>query len=237
MPTPPDAHPAEPAERPALPAALLLVTFVTGAVDAVSFLGLGHVFTANMTGNVVLLGFAVAGASGLSVRASALGLASFLTGAVAGGRAGRKLSPRSQRQWLVLAGSVECALLGIATLCALGMTVDSPFSRQWAIIVLTALAMGWRNATVRRLGVADLTTTNVLTTTLTGLAADSSIAGGPGTHAARRVGAVVAMFTGALVGAVLVLHVALAWPLALATGIALVATFVYTSDAAAPAAA
>jgi uncharacterized membrane protein YoaK (UPF0700 family) len=236
MPTTPEANPAEPAGRPALLAGLLLLTFVTGAVDAVSFLGLGHVFTANMTGNVVFLGFALAGASGLSVKASALGLASFLAGAVAGGRAGRVLSPRSRRHWLTLAGTVETTLLAAATLAALGVTVDSPFSRQSVIIVLTALAMGWRNATVRHLGVADLTTT-VLTMTLTGLAADSSIAGGPNPRTARRAGSVLAMFAGALVGAVLVLHVALAWPLALATVIALVATFVYTSDAAAPAAA
>jgi uncharacterized membrane protein YoaK (UPF0700 family) len=139
------------------------------------------------------------------------------------------MAPRSRRHWLVLGGSVECGLLAVATLCALGVTADSGFGRQWPIIVLTALAMGWRNATVRRLGIPDLAT-NVLTTTLTGLAADSSIAGGSNTHTMRRVGSVVAMFGGALVGAVLVLHVALAWPLALATGVALVATFVYSSD-------
>src|SRR5262249_59224931 len=65
---------------------LLALTFVTGIVDAVSYLGLGHVFTANMTGNVVLLGFAVAGASGLSVTRSSLSLVAFLAGAVCGGR-------------------------------------------------------------------------------------------------------------------------------------------------------
>src|SRR5213078_4299680 len=54
--------------------ALFGLTFVTGVIDAVSFLGLGHVFTANMTGNVVLLGFAVAGASGLSVARAVLSL-------------------------------------------------------------------------------------------------------------------------------------------------------------------
>ncbi len=47
-------------------AALLILTFSTGLIDAVSFLGLGHVFTANMTGNIVFLGFAVAGTPGLS---------------------------------------------------------------------------------------------------------------------------------------------------------------------------
>src|SRR6478609_3635772 len=108
-----------------LPGALLTLTLVTGMVDAVSFLGLGHVFTANMTGNVVFLGFAVAGASGLSVRASAIGLVSFLAGAVAGGRFGLERSGRSRRRWLTLAGGTEVVLLGAATVCAIGVTADS----------------------------------------------------------------------------------------------------------------
>jgi len=41
------------------PVVLLALTGVTGLVDAISFLGLGSIFTANMTGNVVLLGFAI----------------------------------------------------------------------------------------------------------------------------------------------------------------------------------
>ena len=44
------------------PLILFVMTAVTGVVDAVSFLALGHVFTANMTGNIVFLGFALAGA-------------------------------------------------------------------------------------------------------------------------------------------------------------------------------
>jgi hypothetical protein len=65
---------------------LLLMTVATGIVDAVSFLALGRVFTANMTGNVVLLGFAFAGVPGLSISRSALALLAFLFGAVLGGR-------------------------------------------------------------------------------------------------------------------------------------------------------
>ena len=62
------------------------VDLVTGLVDSVSYLTFGHVFVANMTGNVVLLGFALAGAHGLSVPASLAALAAFLLGALAGGR-------------------------------------------------------------------------------------------------------------------------------------------------------
>ncbi len=65
--------------------ALLVLTFTTGLVDAVSYLGLGRVFAANMTGNVVLLGFGIAGAAGLPVIAPIVSLAAFLLGAAVGG--------------------------------------------------------------------------------------------------------------------------------------------------------
>src|SRR5205085_10819173 len=65
--------------------ALLVLTFTTGLVDAVSYLGLGRVFTANMTGNIVFLGFGIAGSGGLPVVAPLVSLGSFLVGAGAGG--------------------------------------------------------------------------------------------------------------------------------------------------------
>src|ERR1700753_3025504 len=69
-----------------LPPLLLGLTFVTGLVDAFSYLLLGHVFVANMTGNVVFLGFALAGATGFSIPASLAALGSFVCGALVGGR-------------------------------------------------------------------------------------------------------------------------------------------------------
>src|SRR6202167_4022789 len=72
-----------------LPPLLLAMTIVTGLVDAFSYLVLGHVFVANMTGNVVFLGFAVAGTPGFSIGASAAAVASFCFGALAGGRVGK----------------------------------------------------------------------------------------------------------------------------------------------------
>jgi uncharacterized membrane protein YoaK (UPF0700 family) len=50
--------------RHPLARALLVLTLTTAIVDAVSYLGLGHVFTANMTGNIVFLGFGIAGSGG-----------------------------------------------------------------------------------------------------------------------------------------------------------------------------
>ena len=215
-----------------LPATLLLLTATTGLVDAVAFLGLGRVFTANMTGNVVFLGFAIAGAKGLSVSASVLALVCFLAGALAGGRLAVAMDQRTRRQWMVIATSGEALLLAGAVVAAIGVPVNGTFGQRWPIVALTAAAMGVRNATVRRLGAADLTTT-VLTLTLTGLAADSSFAGGTNPRPVRRVGSVVAMFTGALVGAVLVLHHGLVWPLAIACGLAVIAgvSFLVQPDA------
>jgi uncharacterized membrane protein YoaK (UPF0700 family) len=65
-----------------LPPALYALTVSTGFIDAVSYLGLGKVFTANVTGNVVLLGFGVAGAGGLPTVAPLVSLGVFLAGAV-----------------------------------------------------------------------------------------------------------------------------------------------------------
>src|SRR3989441_10510031 len=83
-------------ERPAsLPLLLLALTVTTGLIDAVSVLGLGRVFTANMTGNVVFLGFALARVPGFSLVRSLAALAAFLAGAVIGG--GLPLRPRGVR--------------------------------------------------------------------------------------------------------------------------------------------
>ncbi len=75
--------------------------------------------------------------------------------------------------------------------------------------------MGAQNATARKLAVADLTTT-VLTLTITGIAADSALAGATGARAARRLISVTAMLLGALAGALLVLHVHIVYPLVIA---------------------
>src|SRR2546428_13188913 len=92
---------AEAALDDRLPPALLVLTGVTGLVDAVSFLGLGHIFTANMTGNVVFLGFAAAGVPGLSVARSSTSLVAFLAGAALGGRLRVAMAGVSRRRWLL----------------------------------------------------------------------------------------------------------------------------------------
>jgi len=198
-----------------LPVLLLMLSLVTGLVDSVSYLALGHVFVANMTGNVVLLGFAFAGAPGLSVPASLAALAAFLLGALAGGRIATRLSAHRGRH-LRTAAACAAPLLLIAFIVAAIAGQPVSGGARYALLVPMGLAMGLQNATARRLAVPDLTTT-VLTLTLTGIAADSRLAGGPGGHPARRVMAITAIFLGALVGALFVVHVDLFIPLALAT--------------------
>jgi uncharacterized membrane protein YoaK (UPF0700 family) len=197
-----------------LPPLLISMTLVTGLVDAFSYLVLGHVFVANMTGNIVLLGFALAGAPGFSIAASATALASFFAGALIGGRIGsrhgghrgRLHSSAAAVQALFLAASVVLAALS-------GIPVAAGF--RYALIVGLGAAMGLQNAVARKIAVPDLPTT-VLTLTITGVAADSALAGGPGSKAGRRLIAVATMLAGALVGAVLVRHAAIFWPLAIA---------------------
>jgi uncharacterized membrane protein YoaK (UPF0700 family) len=177
---------------------------VTGLVDAVSYIALGHVFVANMTGNVVFLGFAVAGAPGLSIWASLAALGAFLLGALAGGRIGAKLGTHRGR-YLQAASATSLSLLVVAVVLSAAVGEPVPSAARYVLIVALALAMGVQNAMARRLAVPDLTTT-VLTLTLTGVAADSRLAGGSGGHPARRLVSVAAMLIGALAGALLVVN-------------------------------
>jgi uncharacterized membrane protein YoaK (UPF0700 family) len=170
-------------------------------VDAASYLGLGHVFAANMTGNIVLLGFGIIGGYGLPVVAPLVSLAAFLVGAATGGRLVRSKGER-RRTLLITALTIEAVVLASATVLAAAADVRTGSVAGDCVIALLALGMGVRNATVRKLAVPDLTTT-VLTMTLTGLAVESQLAGGDGSGTARRAGAVLAMLIGALAGALL----------------------------------
>jgi uncharacterized membrane protein YoaK (UPF0700 family) len=192
---------------------LATLTVVGGFLDAVSYLGLGHVFTANMTGNVVLVGFAAAGAPGFSVPANLCALGCFVVGAAVGGRVDRQLG--SKRTMLVAEMTLEGFLIAVAAVisaCVSGIGTGWP---RYTIIAVLSFAMGMRNVSVRRMGVDGMTTT-VLTTTLTGLISDSAVAGGTSPNTARRATSVLCMFGGALAGAALLLHVSAPWALGVA---------------------
>lgn len=207
---------------------MLTLTFTTGLVDCVSYLGLGHVFTANMTGNVVLLGFGIAGGNNLPVLAPIVSLLAFLVGSGIGGVLARRHAATHHVHFRI-AISIEVGLLAVITIFVAIKTPHIGAFSGYAVIALLALAMGVRNATVRRIAVPDLTTT-VLTMTLTGLAAESRLAGGDGRGSTRRVLAVATMLVGALVGA-LELKTSIALPLATAGALAAVTGLLYVPAA------
>ena len=202
-----------------LPLLLILLTIVTGLVDAVSYLALGHVFVANMTGNVVFLGFAVVDAEGFSVPASLTAIAAFLFGALAGGwLVGRYGAHRGRLLAATLV--IETLLVALALAVALGAIGSSPVGRYLMIAALS-IGMGLQNATARRLAVPDLTTT-VLTLTLTGFAADSGLAGGTNPRLGRRTIATASMFLGAAIGALVLLRIGTGAVLAIALALLLI---------------
>ncbi|MEF2740700.1 MAG: YoaK family protein [Bifidobacterium bifidum] len=206
--------------------AMVLMTFIAGLVDALSYLALGHVFVANVTGNIVFLGFALAHAQGFVWWTSALTLVCFAFGAFIGGRIIRRFGEHRARHLLissiVQAAFILAALIGLYLLNhysaepALGMgsmrvssqpSLNFPTARHidvhhLMLIVLIAPAMGIQNSTARRLAVPDLPTT-VLTMTVTGIVADTSAHGHEMSKLGRRAVAVLAMFLGALTGAAL----------------------------------
>jgi uncharacterized membrane protein YoaK (UPF0700 family) len=194
-----------------LPALLLLLTVATGVVDAVSILALGRVFVANMTGNVIFIGLALAGAPGFSLIASLLALVGFLVGAaVCTPAISRWRSARGRL--LAVVTTAELLLLAGALVIAAASNDPLPQTSQNVIAVVAATALGLQNAAARELAVPDATTT-VLTMTLTGFAADLHQRNGQ--VLLRRLLAVAAMLVGGVAGAVLVLRQGATWALAL----------------------
>lgn len=209
---------------------LLALTVLTGIVDAFSYLAIGHVFVANMTGNIVFLAFALAGASGFSVAASILALIAFVCGAFAGGRLIAELGAHRGRL-LTLVSTVQAAFVAAAMIIGVtrAQSAIGTGSVHYTLIVLLGLAMGLQNAAARQLAVPDLPTT-VLTLTITGIFADAEPVGGSGSRIGRRAFPAVAMFLGALTGGRLVVDgrasLCLAIAFVLLAGVATAAAFV-----------
>jgi len=194
-----------------LPPILVSMTLVTGLVDAFSYLVLGHVFVANMTGNVVLLGFALVGAPGFSIGSSLVAIGAFVLGGLAGGEIGTRFGSRRGRH-LGSAAAVQVVFLTTGMILAILSDKPVPAGYRYGLIVVLAIGMGIQNATARKLAVPDLTTT-VLTLTITGIAADSTVVGGAGSKSGRRLVAVATMLAGAVVGAAFVVHHQVVLPL------------------------
>jgi uncharacterized membrane protein YoaK (UPF0700 family) len=207
-----------------LPLLLVVLTVVTGLVDAFSYLELSHVFVANMTGNVVFLSFALGGAAGFLWWASVLAVATFSVGAFLGGMVRSRHGSHRGRHLLV-AVAVQSAAVCASFVVALLMSEPYDHVALVLLIALLGVAMGLQNATARALAVPDLSTT-VLTLTITGISADSSRAGGSGSRIGRRLVSVVSLFLGGLLGTLLVIAGAPAWTLLIATVLLAVTTAV-----------
>lgn len=178
-----------------------VLTFTTGLNDAVGYLGLDRVFTGNMTGNVAILGMALNGTAKLPLLGPALALGGFMVGAAVGGRVLRQTSDA----WSGLSSCLFATVAGLMLLIGLALaTVDHHPSHSAMVTATTtaALAMGLQAATARVVAVKDVTTV-VVTSTITGLAADSFLGSRRPGGTLRRLSAVVVLLGGAAVGAVL----------------------------------
>jgi uncharacterized membrane protein YoaK (UPF0700 family) len=179
--------------------ALLLLTFATGLVDAVSVLVLGHVFVANMTGNVIFLGFWFVPHSGVDMAAAVVAFASFLVGTVLGGRLARHLDA-DVRRWLTVALGLEVVLMATLSILAGAGVLAYHGGDRLIIIAGLAVTFGSQNVAAREFGIQELSTT-VLTSTIVGIGYDSRLAGGTGRREKLRYGVVLTMLGGAVIGA------------------------------------
>ncbi len=192
---------------------LCLLTGTTGVLDATSFLDLGRTFTANMTGNVLLLAFTLSGTplgGGSTTGSFVIALVGFVTGALVGAAAAGR---RGRGARLHVGLGVELVAVAAALAVSLSGPVDV-VGRRDVVVALLAFAMGVQNATVRRMAVPEANTT-VLTTSLGSLAADVVTFGLPTPSAGRRAATVGCIFLGVFVGAVLQRH-GVGWPLGVA---------------------
>jgi uncharacterized membrane protein YoaK (UPF0700 family) len=211
---------------------LLVLTFVTGILDAVSFLALGQVFAAMQTGNVIFLGLGLSGADGAPVIAPLVALVSFvLGGAVAAALARSRAMQAADAAGPAMA--LEVSLLAGAAVVAAASDVSPGDASAYAAIALLSLAMGLRNTIVRGFGGANLATT-VLNLTMTALTNPAPLSIASGADLSQRAAAFVAILAGAASGALL-LQGSLTLAIATATAITLAAGLAHRRLQAAPA--
>lgn len=181
------------------------MTFATGIVDALSYLGLGQIFTANMTGNTVFFAIAVGEGNVLTAARSVVALLGFASGALL---AGRRLEPvRDPDPWPRAVTSVLYVELVLVLLFAVlwawvGGRPEGPIT--YGLIAISSVGMGMQSAVGRKLAVPGVST-NVLTMAMTGLMAELAAVGISGSEARRWAAAVLAMGAGAAIGAALFL--------------------------------
>ncbi len=180
-------------------AALLLLTFATGLADSISILALGHVFVANMTGNVIFLGFWLAPRTTIDLTAVAVALPTFICTTIVSGRLSRHFGLRT-RAWITTVLTTEIVLLmALSVLAGMGVLRYQADSKL-IMIGLLAVTFGLQHSSARQFGIQELSTT-VLTSTIVSFGLDSRLAGGTGERQRLRIGVVATMCAGAFFGA------------------------------------
>jgi uncharacterized membrane protein YoaK (UPF0700 family) len=203
---------------------LLALTFVTGIVDAVCFLGLGQVFAAMQTGNVLFLGLGLGGAEGAPVLAPLLGLGGFVVGGAIAGLLSARGSSREGA--LMTALPIEAVLLAAAALFAAGVDVEPDGASAYLLVGGLSLAMGIRSTTARRVGEENFATT-VLNLSMASVASPTGLLAGR--DMVERGLALLAILAGAILGAVL-LQQSIALAIAIAAGLTFAIRFASALD-------
>lgn len=187
---------------------MMVLTFVTGLVDAVGYLGLDRIFTGNMTGNIVILGMGLAGEDGLPVAGPLAALGAYVVGAAVAGRLLRGHKATWQPIITAILTCSACALTGMATVLAI-FDVGGASAAGIGIAACTAALMGAQAATARALAVSDMTTV-VVTSTITAYASETLFGPRIGWLTHRRLWAIFAIFSGALAGALMMkIHISI----------------------------
>ena len=205
---------------PALTRTLLALTFVTGIIDAVSFLALGQIFAAMQTGNVIFLGLGIAGAGGAPVLAPLVTIAAFVVGGGCAALLGRRLGALSG-SGIAIALGIEVVLLATAAVLAAATEISPGELAAYVTVALLALTMGLRNTLVRGFGGPNLATT-VLNLTVTALTTLAPLNLASNSDLGQRAAAFVALLAGAASGALL-LKTSITLPLATAAAVTLAA--------------
>jgi uncharacterized membrane protein YoaK (UPF0700 family) len=147
---------------------VILMTVISGCSDAISFLALGQVLTAAMTGNTVFLGLALVHAGGLKPVGYIVALLGFMLGAAIGSfvlRNNREV--KGVTSSVIAALGVEAALFMVFGILAL-FAPPSYGAYHLLLIVALSAAMGVQGTAARRIGVNGVPTT-VITSLTTGL--------------------------------------------------------------------
>jgi uncharacterized membrane protein YoaK (UPF0700 family) len=182
------------------------LTVSSGAVDAISFLALGKVFTAFMTGNIAFLGLQVAGAGGPSVASIVASMAGFAAGVYLSTRIVKPSD--DSRVW---PGRVTVALgaslIAHAGFLAVWFASDGqpPVNVIPVLLGLWGLAMGMQSAAVRTLHV-DAVFTTAATATVMFLVGDLANRPATGVERRRLAGVLFSLLVGATAGGVLLVH-------------------------------